>query len=216
MAHLSGDPGFIEAFNQGGDIHRQTAALIFNVPVEQVTPDMRGRAKTINFATIYGQGPFALSRQLGIAQEDAKTFIARYFERFAGVRAFLDRQVRLAREQGYVETLFKRRRYIPEIKDRNFNMRAYGERNAQNSPLQGSAADLIKLAMIHIHAAMRGRDLRSRMLLQVHDELVFEVPPEELETMRALVRKYMEQVVELQVPLVVDIGVGPNWLDAKR
>ena len=132
------------------------------------------------------------------------------------MRAFLDRQVRLAREQGYVETLFKRRRYIPEIKDRNFNMRAYGERNAQNSPLQGSAADLIKLAMIHIHAAMRGRDLRSRMLLQVHDELVFEVPPEELETMRALVRKYMEQVVELQVPLVVDIGVGPNWLDAKR
>jgi len=216
MAHLSGDPGFIEAFNQGGDIHRQTAALIFNVPVEQVTPDMRGRAKTINFATIYGQGPFALSRQLGISQEDAKTFIARYFERFAGVRAFLDRQVRLAREQGYVETLFKRRRYIPEIKDRNFNMRAYGERNAQNSPLQGSAADLIKLAMIHIHAAMRGRDLRSRMLLQVHDELVFEVPPEELETMRALVREHMEQVVELRVPLVVDIGVGPNWLDAKR
>ena len=216
MAHLSGDPGFIEAFNQGGDIHRQTAALIFSVPVEQVTPDMRGRAKTINFATIYGQGPFALSRQLGISQEDAKTFIARYFERFAGVRAFLDRQVRLAREQGYVETLFKRRRYIPEIKDRNFNMRAYGERNAQNSPLQGSAADLIKLAMIHIHTAMRGRDLRSRMLLQVHDELVFEAPPEELETMRALVRKHMEQVVELRVPLVVDIGVGPNWLDAKR
>ena len=161
-------------------------------------------------------GSEELSRQLGISQEDAKTFIARYFERFAGVRAFLDRQVRLAREQGYVETLFKRRRYIPEVKDRNFNMRAYGERNAQNSPLQGSAADLIKLAMIHIHAAMRARDLRSRMLLQVHDELLFEVPPEELETMRALVRQHMEQVVELRVPLVVDIGVGPNWLDAKR
>jgi DNA polymerase-1 len=216
MAHLSGDPGFIDAFNQGGDIHRQTAALIFNVPVEQVTPDMRGRAKTINFATIYGQGPFALSRQLGISQEDARSFIARYFERFAGVRAFLDRQVRLAREQGYVETLFKRRRYIPEIKDRNFNMRAYGERNAQNSPLQGSAADLIKLAMIRIHAAMREANLRSRMLLQVHDELVFEAPPEEVETMRTLVRQHMEQVVELRVPLVVDIGVGPNWLDAKR
>jgi DNA polymerase-1 len=216
MAHLSGDAGFIEAFNQGGDIHRQTAALIFNVPVEQVTPDMRGRAKTINFATIYGQGPFALSRQLGISQEDAKTFIARYFERFAGVRAFLDRQVRLAREQGYVETLFKRRRYIPEIKDRNFNMRAYGERNAQNSPLQGSAADLIKLAMIRIHADMRDRGLRSRMLLQVHDELIFEVPPEDLEMMRTLVRQHMEQVVELRVPLVVDIGIGPNWLDAKR
>jgi DNA polymerase I len=216
MAHLSGDPAFIEAFRQGGDIHRQTAALIFNVAAEEVTPDMRARAKTINFATIYGQGPFALSRQLGISQDDAKTFIARYFERFAGVRAFLDRMVQLAREQGYVETIFKRRRYIPEIKDRNFNMRAYGERNAQNSPLQGSAADLIKLAMIRIHAAIRDRKLQGRMLLQVHDELVFEVPPEELETMEALVREYMEQVVELQVPLVVDIGVGPNWLDAKR
>jgi DNA polymerase-1 len=216
MAHLSGDPAFIEAFHQGGDIHRQTAALIFGVPVEQVTPDMRARAKTINFATIYGQGPFALSRQLGISQEDARSFIARYFERFAGVRAFLDAQVRLARDQGYVETLFKRRRYIPEIKDRNFNMRAYGERNAQNSPLQGSAADLIKLAMIRIHAALRERKFDSRMLLQVHDELLFEVPPPEIEPMRELVRTHMEQVVELRVPLVVDIGIGPNWLDAKR
>jgi DNA polymerase-1 len=216
MAHLSGDPAFIEAFHQGGDIHRQTAALIFGVPVEQVTSEMRARAKTINFATIYGQGPFALSRQLGISQEDARAFIARYFERFAGVRAFLDRQVKLAREQGYVETLFKRRRYIPEIRDRNFNLRAYGERTAQNSPLQGSAADLIKLAMIHIHDAIREEGLASRMLLQVHDELVFEVPPAELDTMRALVRTHMEGAAELAVPLVVDVGVGPNWLEAKR
>lgn len=216
MAHLSGDPAFIEAFRQGGDIHRQTAALIFNVAPEQVAPEMRARAKTINFATIYGQGPFALSRQLGISQEEARAFITRYFERFAGVRAFLDRQVELARQVGYVETLFKRRRYIPEIRDRNFNMRAYGERNAQNSPLQGSAADLIKLAMIRIHRAIRDRALRSRMLLQVHDELVFEVPPEEIEAMRELVCAHMEGVVRLEVPLVVDIGVGPNWLDAKR
>ncbi|HET7424792.1 MAG TPA: DNA polymerase I [Gemmatimonadales bacterium] len=216
MAHLSGDPAFIEAFHQGGDIHRQTAALIFGVPVEQVTSEMRARAKTINFATIYGQGPFALSRQLGISQEDAKAFIARYFERFAGVRAFLDRQVKLAREQGYVETIFKRRRYIPEIRDRNFNLRAYGERTAQNSPLQGSAADLIKLAMIHIHDAIREEGLASRMLLQVHDELVFEVPPAELDAMRALVRTHMEGAAELAVPLVVDLGVGPNWLEAKH
>jgi DNA polymerase-1 len=216
MAHLSGDPAFIEAFRQGGDIHRQTAALIFNVPVDQVTAEMRARAKTINFATIYGQGAFALSRQLGIAQDEAKQFIARYFERFAGVRAFLDGQIRLARDQGYVETLFKRRRYIPEIRDKNFNMRASGERNAQNSPLQGSAADLIKLAMIRIHSALHSRGLTSRMLLQVHDELVFEVPQQEVEVMRGLVREAMENVVELQVPLVVDVGVGPNWLDAKR
>jgi DNA polymerase-1 len=216
MAHLSGDPGFIEAFQQGGDIHRQTAALIFGVPVEAVTPEMRGRAKTINFATIYGQGPFALSRKLGISLEDARLFIARYFERFAGVRAFLDRQIEIAREYGYVETLFKRRRYIPEIKDKNFNMRAYGERNAQNSPLQGSAADLIKVAMIRIHHALLDRSLASRMLLQVHDELVFEVPPGELELMRSLVKEHMEGAAALRVPLVVDIGVGPNWLDAKR
>ncbi|HYL31482.1 MAG TPA: DNA polymerase I [Gemmatimonadales bacterium] len=216
MAHLSSDPAFIEAFRQGGDIHRQTAALIFGVPVAEVTPEMRGRAKTINFATIYGQGAFALSRQLGVSQEDAKAFIARYFERFAGVRAFLDRQVQLAREQGYVETLFKRRRYIPEIRDRNYNLRAYAERTAQNSPLQGSAADLIKLAMVHAHRELHERGLASRMLLQVHDELVFEVPAAEVEVMRGLVRTSMETVVQLDVPLVVDIGVGPNWLDAKR
>jgi DNA polymerase-1 len=216
MAHLSGDQAFIEAFRQGGDIHRQTAALIFNVPAEQVTADMRARAKTINFATIYGQGPFALSRQLGISQEDARGFIARYFDRFSGVRAFLDRQIELARQQGYVETLFKRRRYIPEIKERNFSLRAYGERNAQNSPLQGSAADLIKLAMVRIHRAIREHGLAGRMLLQVHDELVFEAPPEEVDVMTRLVRDNMENVVELRVPLVVDIGVGPNWLEAKR
>jgi DNA polymerase I len=216
MAHLSGDPAFIEAFRQGGDIHRQTAALIFSVPVEQVTPEMRARAKTINFATIYGQGAFALSRQLGISLEDARGFIARYFERFSGVRAFLDRQIQLARQQGYVETLFKRRRYIPEIKERNFSLRAYGERNAQNSPLQGSAADLIKLAMVRIHDAIQQRGLAGRMLLQVHDELIFEVPPEEVQTMTDLVRDHMEHVVQLEVPLVVDIGIGPNWLDAKK
>jgi DNA polymerase-1 len=177
---------------------------------------MRARAKTINFATIYGQGPFALSRQLGISMDDARGFISRYFERFAGVRAFLDRQIELARQQGFVETLFKRRRYIPEIKERNFSLRAYGERNAQNSPLQGSAADLIKLAMVRIHDAIRSKGLAARMLLQVHDELIFEAPPEEVEIMTALVKEHMEQVVELRVPLVVNIGVGPNWLDAKK
>ena len=216
MAHLSGDAAFIEAFRQGGDIHRQTAALIFGVPVEEVAPEMRARAKTINFATIYGQGPFALSRQLGVSQEDARLFISRYFERFAGVREYLDRQVALAKEQGYVETLSGRRRYIPEIRDRNFNIRAYGERTAQNSPLQGSAADLIKVAMIRIHEALRDQRLASRLLLQVHDELVLEAPPEEIETVSGLVRTHMEGAAELAVPLVVDIGTGPNWLEAKH
>jgi DNA polymerase-1 len=177
---------------------------------------MRARAKTINFATIYGQGAFALSRQLGISLDDARGFIARYFERFSGVRAFLDAQIALARQQGYVETLFKRRRYIPEIKERNFSLRSYGERNAQNSPLQGSAADLIKLAMVGIHRTIRDQGLSGRMLLQVHDELIFEVPPGEVEAVTQLVREHMENVVQLRVPLVVDIGVGPNWLEAKR
>ncbi|MEP6571231.1 MAG: DNA polymerase I [Gemmatimonadota bacterium] len=216
MAHLSDDPEFIRAFREGGDIHRQTAALIFSVPLEDVTSEMRGRAKTINFATIYGQGPFALGRQLGIPQDEARLFIARYFERFAGVRSYLDRQVELARERGYVETIFGRRRYIPEIRDRNFNMRAYGERNAQNSPLQGSAADLIKIAMERIHTTLRESGLRSRMLLQVHDELVLEAPEAELLEVRDIVTMRMEHAATLKVPLVVDVGIGANWLDAKH
>jgi DNA polymerase-1 len=216
MAHLSGDPAFIQAFRSGGDIHRQTASLIFGVAPDQVTADMRGRAKTINFGTIYGQGPFALARQLGITQEEAKAFITQYFERFAGVRAFLDRQVQVARDNGYVETLFGRRRYIPEIKDKNFNLRAFAERTAQNTPLQGSAADLIKIAMIRIHAALRSEGLASRLLLQVHDELVLEAPEAEVEAAVRLVRTHMEGAAQLNVPLVVDVGVGPNWLEAKR
>ena len=216
MAHLSGDPAFTAAFRQGDDIHRQTAAIIFNVPVADVTGEMRARAKTINFGTIYGQGPFALSRQLGISQEEAKEFITQYFQRFAGVRAFLDRQVDVARDQGYVETLLGRRRYITDIRDKNFNVRAFAERTAQNTPLQGSAADLIKVAMIRIHDALRREGLRTRMLLQVHDELVFEAPEDEVERVRPLVKGLMEGAATLQVPLVVEVGVGKNWLEAKR
>jgi DNA polymerase-1 len=215
MAHFSGDPAFIAAFRQGDDIHRQTAALIFGVPVADVTSEMRARAKTINFGTIYGQGPFALSRQLGISLEEARRFIAEYFERFAGVRAYLDRQIAFARERGYVETLFKRRRYVPEIQDRNFNTRAFGERLSQNSPLQGSAADLIKIAMIRIHRALRAERLAAKLLLQVHDELLLEAPVDEVDRVVALVRHHMEGAAQLQVPLVVEVGVGDNWLEAK-
>ncbi len=215
LAHLSGDPAFVQAFEQGGDIHRQTAAIIFGVPQDQVTAEMRARAKTINFGTIYGQGPFALSRQLGITQDEAKEFIRQYFTRFAGVRAWLDRTVAEARQRGYVETLFGRRRYIPELKDRNFNIRAFGERTATNSPLQGSAADLIKIAMIGIAGALTAGGLASRMILQVHDELVLEVPEPEQEPATELVKRHMETAASLRVPLVVSIGVGRNWVDAK-
>jgi DNA polymerase-1 len=216
LAHFSGDPAFLAAFRSGGDIHRQTAALIFDVPLEQVTSEMRARAKTINFATIYGQSPFALSRQLGISQDEARQFIAQYFDRFAGVRAWLDRQVELARARGWVETLFHRRRYVPELGDRNHNIRAFGERLAQNSPLQGSAADLIKVAMIRVHRALATEGLRARLVLQVHDELLLEAPLHEVEHVCDLVRRCMEGAASLDVPLVVDIGVGDNWRDAKK
>jgi DNA polymerase-1 len=216
MAHFSGDPAFVQAFRDGGDIHRQTAALIFGVPLADVTSEMRSRAKTINFGTIYGQGPFALSNQLGITQDEAKQFIGDYFTRFAGVRAWLDAQVELARQQGYVETLLGRRRYIAEIHDKNFNLRSFAERTSQNTPLQGSAADLIKLAMIAVHRALPEAGLQSRLLLQVHDELVVEAPEAEVERASALLKQHMEGAAQLQVPLVVDVGVGPNWKDTKR
>jgi len=215
LAHLSRDPAFVAAFRAGGDIHRQTASVIFGVPLDAVSGEMRARAKTINFATIYGQGAHSLSRQLKIDHAEAKTFIETYFERFAGVRAFLDSTVAQAKQRGYVETIFKRRRYIPELQDRNFNIRAFGERTAQNSPIQGSAADLIKVAMIRIHESLGDAGLAATMLLQVHDELVFEVPPEEIETLRALVDREMTTVITLDVPLVVDIGIGDNWLESK-
>jgi DNA polymerase-1 len=215
LAHLSGDPAFVQAFISGGDIHRQTAALIFDVPVDQVSSEMRGRAKTINFATIYGQGPHALSRQLKISHAEAKEFIERYFQRFQRVREYLDSMVEYAREYGYVETIFKRRRYIPELRDRNFSIRAFGERTAANSPLQGSAADLIKIAMIRIHDRLITERLNARMLLQVHDELVFEVPAPEVEAVTALVRDEMEHAATLSVPLIVDVGVGRTWLETK-
>lgn len=215
LAHLSGDPAFVDAFRAGGDIHRQTASVIFGVPIELVTGEMRAQAKTINFATIYGQGAHALSRQLGIDHAEAKAFIETYFTRFAGVRAWLDQAVEQARGRGYVETIFGRRRYIPEILDRNFNTRSLGERLAQNSPIQGSAADLIKVAMIRIDSELRGSGLAAKMLLQVHDELVFECPPGEEAALTALVRAGMEGAADLRVPLVVDVGSGANWVEAK-
>lgn len=214
LAHLSGDPAFVDAFLAGGDIHRQTAATIFGVAPDAVTPEMRARAKTINFATIYGQGPHALARQLGIGYDEARRFIEGYFVRFAGVRSFLDRTVAEARERGYVETILGRRRYIPELRDKNYSIRAFGERTATNSPLQGSAADLIKVAMIRVSEALRAA-FRAKLLLQVHDELVVEAPDAETEAVAALVRESMEGAAALRVPLVATVGIGDNWLDAK-
>jgi DNA polymerase I len=215
LAHLSADPTFVQAFRTGADIHRQTAALVFNVAVEDVSPRMRDAAKTINFATIYGIGPFALSKQLGTTVQEAKTFIDNYFERLPGVRAYLDRQIEKAYQDGYVETLIGRRRYIPEVKSKNYNIRQFGERAATNAPVQGSAADIIKIAMIDIDRLLRAEGDGTRMLLQVHDELLFEAPQDRVEPIRALVTERMEHAFQLNVPLKVESGTGASWYECK-
>jgi DNA polymerase-1 len=215
LAHFSGDEPLVRAFREGIDVHRQTAAVVFEVPVDQVTPDQRARAKTINFATLYGQGPFALAAQLGISREEAKAFIAAYFERFSGVRRYLDEMVAGAHEKGYVETLLGRRRYIPELQSRNWNIKQFGERVAQNTPIQGTAADLIKQAMIDVDAALEKSDWGARLLLTVHDELLFELPEDRVDDVRPAVVHLMEHAMELKVPIAVDVGVGRSWYEAK-
>jgi len=215
LAHLSEDPAFVEAFRADRDIHRETAARIFGVQPDAVNGGMRDQAKTINFATIYGQGPVALAGQLGISRTQADHFIASYFERFAGVRRYLDEMKDQAREKGYVETLSGRRRYIPEIRSRNPGVRGFGERLATNSPIQGTAADLIKIAMIRLHERLVSSGTGARMLLQVHDELLLEVPETAVDLARAAVREEMEGAIELDVPLKVDIGTGRSWYESK-
>ena len=215
LAHFSGDEAFVKAFREGIDVHKQTASVIFGVPLENVTPEMRGRAKTINFATLYGQGEFSLGRQLGISRDEARDFIQAYFERFSGVRAFLDEQVGLARDRGYVETLSGRRRYIPEMTASNWNVRQFGERIAQNTPIQGTAADLIKMAMIRVQRVMEERFPDSRLLLQVHDELLLEVPEGEVDRVGRMVVEEMEGALKLNVPLAVDTGIGESWYACK-
>ena len=215
LAHFSGDEPLVQAFREGVDVHRQTASVIFEVPLERVTSEQRGQAKTINFATLYGQGAFSLARQLGIGRDEAKAFIDQYFERFSGVRAYLDEQIAMARERGFVETLMGRRRYIPELRAKNWNVRQFGERVAQNTPIQGTAADMIKKAMIDVAQALADADTGARMLLQVHDELLFEVPEGEEDALAELVVSRMEGAVELSVPLVAEGGVGKSWYDTK-
>lgn len=215
LAHFSGDDAFVRAFREGIDVHRQTASVIFGVPLEEVTPEMRSRAKTINFATLYGQGEFSLGRQLGISREEARAFIQEYFQRFSGVRAFLDEQVDLARDRGYVETLSGRRRYVPEMHASNWNVRQFGERVAQNTPIQGTAADLIKEAMIRVHRALEARFPQALLLLQVHDELLLEAPEDQVEEVGAMMVEEMEGALSLSVPLAVDHGIGKSWYDCK-
>ena len=213
LAHFSRDPLLVEAYRRGDDIHTLTASQVFGVPPLMVTPDHRRQAKVVNFGIVYGLSAFGLSQQLGIEPAEAKQFIAAYFEKYKGVRAFIDKTLEEARRNMKVTTLFGRVRPIPDINSKNANQRGFAERTAVNTPLQGTAADLIKIAMIRIDAVLRERGMKSRMTLQVHDELVFEVPENEVESMQPLVREHMEKVHALAVPLQVDMGVGPNWRD---
>jgi len=210
---MSEDSTLIEAFRRGEDIHARTAAEVYGVEIGQVTPEQRRAAKTANFAVIYGVTAYGLAAQSALDVGQAKAFIATYFERYPGIRRYLEATKEFARARGYVTTMFNRRRTIREINDRNVNVRQFAERAAINTPIQGTAADMIKKAMIRIHGRLRAT--RSRMILQVHDELVLDVPREELDEVREIVRDGMEQAVSLKVPIVVSLGSGPNWLDAK-
>lgn len=216
LAHISGDEHLIQAFEEGADIHTATAMRVFNIEnPEDVTANDRRNAKAVNFGVVYGISDFGLSNNLGISRQAAKRYIETYFERYPGIKAYMDRIVREAKDKGYVETIFKRRRELPDINSRNFNLRSFAERTAINSPIQGSAADILKLAMIELDRQLTEQGLAAKLLLQVHDEIVLEVPEHELEQVKGLVKKTMEEAVELAVPLLVDQSSGKTWYEAK-
>ena len=214
MAHFSQDPHLVEAFRSGQDIHAATAAKIFNVPLEEVTKDQRRQAKTANFGIIYGISAFGLAQQLDCSRSEAKALIDGYFAAFPGVIDYIEHQKQLAREQGYAVTLFGRKRYLPDILSHNATVRSFAERNAVNSPIQGTAADIIKMAMVTIHRRLKEEGLKAQMIMQVHDELNFNVPQNEVDKVREIVVSEMQNVVHLTVPLIADCGVGTNWLQA--
>ena len=214
MAHLSNDPHMVEAFCSGADIHAATAAKIYGIPVEEVTSDMRRKAKTANFGIIYGISVFGLAERLSIPRAESKELIDGYFQTYPRIKEYMEESIRVAKEKGYVETLFKRKRFLPDINSHNAIVRGYAERNAINAPIQGSAADIIKLAMIRIHQRFEAEHLKSRMILQVHDELNFNVRKEEFDRVKDIVLDCMEHVLQLRVPLIADCGEGKNWLEA--
>ena len=214
MAHFSEDPNLLRAFHEGLDVHSFTASLITGLPMDQITPELRRLAKTVNFGIMYGLSAHGLAQQLGITHEEAQAFIDNYFRRYPKVKECIERIIQFAQEHGYVETIMGRRRYFPEINSDSYQMREAAKRAAINTPFQGSAADIIKSAMIKIFRRLNEEKLSAKMLLQIHDELVFEFPPQEQDALTELVKTEMEGVVQLKVPLVVDIGIGRNWAEA--
>ncbi len=215
MAHFSGDPVLLDAFRKGEDIHARTASEIFDVPLEWVTPELRSRAKAVNFGLIYGISGFGLSRNTGVSRSEAASFIEKYFEKYPGVKRFMDEAVSEGTRRGYAVTLMNRRRYLPELQSPKAPIREFGKRAAMNTPVQGTAADIIKLAMVRVDEALRREGLQSRLILQVHDELLLECPPEEADRAAELLQREMENVVTLQVPLVAEVHRGINWFEAK-
>ncbi|MBI3755897.1 MAG: DNA polymerase I, partial [Deltaproteobacteria bacterium] len=211
VAHFSQDSLLIDAFKKDEDVHTRTASEVFNVQPELVTPEMRRRAKAINFGIIYGMGAYGLAAELGISQDEARGYIDDYFLHYKGVKTFIDKTISEAVERGYVSTFFGRRRHVPEIRSGSEQIRRFGERIAINTPIQGTAADIIKVAMINIFRRLKNEILQSRMLLQIHDELIFEAPEKEIELMKELVKNEMETAAKLSVPVKVDINIGRNW-----
>jgi DNA polymerase-1 len=214
MAHLSGDKAMMQAFRDNLDIHASTASLIFDLPLDQVGDDHRRKAKAINFGIIYGMSGYGLASRLHISNEEAQDFIMDYMATYPEVQAYMQKSIDVAKEQGYVETMMNRRRYLPEIRSDNRQIREFAERTAINTPIQGSAADLIKKAMIEVQDYIEKKDLEVAMLLQVHDELVFEVREDEAEKIKEKIKEIMEGAVKLKVPVIVDCGIGDNWLEA--
>src|SRR5690606_12950914 len=214
IAALSGEPNMIESFKKNEDIHRSTAAKVFNVALDEVNREQRSNAKTVNFGIIYGVSAFGLSQQTSLTRSESKELIDTYYATYPKLRDYIDNQIAFAREYGYVQPVSVRRRYLKDINSQNAVVRGGAERNAVNAPIQGSAADIIKIAMINIHQRLQKENLQTKMLLQVHDELVFDVPKTELEIVKPIIKEEMESAFQLAVPLVVEIGEGTNWLDA--
>lgn len=215
LAHCSGDAQLIQAYREARDIHRITASQVFHIPFEEVTDLQRRNAKAVNFGIVYGISSFGLSQDLSITRKEAAQYIENYFETYPGIKRFLDDQVAHAKEKGYVVTLFGRRRPVPELKSGNFNQRSFGERVAMNAPIQGTAADVIKIAMIGVSRELKRQGLKSKLILQVHDELLIEAYEEETEAVKEILKTQMEQAADLRVPLIVDMHTGKNWYEAK-
>ena len=215
LADIADDKTMIEAFNSGDDIHTITASQVFNMPLNMVTPLMRSRAKAVNFGIVYGIGAFSLAQNIGVTRAEADAYIKGYLHHYSGVDTYMSRVVETAKETGYVKTLFNRRRYLPELNNSNGMLRAFGERVARNMPIQGTAADIIKIAMVRVYDRLKAEKLKAKLIMQVHDELIIEAPENEAEKVKAILKEEMENAVSLKVKMLADVSVGKTWYDAK-